>query len=374
MYIFQNIRRSVILAVFFSFLFIGHSQNQANKYEEFAQFIAGKAFPTSLDSTTTKVFWDNYKQKLDNDWTEIDTSRLQIMLNWQKEEIAPKMNKNNNVFYPFSGPDFLHVYSLFPTANNYLMLAQEHLGKIPDIATMKPQELKNYMDKFYYSIRDIFQRSYFITMRMTADLYNDKIQGVLPLVLFFLAQTNHTIIDVQYEKLQTNNTFIPLTTTPTGRFASGECFLIQFTDNHGDTIVKTLRYFRCDLSDAGLQSAQNFKNFINNYTENCITYTKSASYLMHNETFSTIRKIVLNNSYIVFQDDTGVPYKHFDAKIWTKYLYGTYMRPIADFGAYLTQNDLKKAYEDKEDVYPLPFSLGYHWRDGQQNQMMFIKK
>lgn len=367
---FQNLTLLIIFVLIYLF---GYTQNDNNKYQEFALFVAGKEFPKSIDSTISKTFWENYKQNLENDWTEIDTARLQIMKQWQENEISPKIIDSLSVFYPFSGPDFLHVYSLFPKSNNYLMLAQEHLGKIPDLSKMKEAELKTYLDKFYFSIRDIFQRSYFITMRMTSDLYNDKIQGVLPLLLFFLAQTNHTIINVEYQKLQTNNNFVEFTGNPSGRFSSGECVFIQFFDNQNDKTTKTLRYFRCDLSDSGLQNATIFKNFVTKYSENCITYTKSASYLMHNETFSVIRKIVLDNSSVVFQDDTGVPYKYFDSNIWTKYLYGTYVRPIADFGAYLTQSDLKQAYELGNDVYPLPFSLGYHWRDGNQNQMMFIK-
>lgn len=358
----------IILLILFQITF-----SQISKYQEFALFVAGKEFPKSIkDETINKNFWIKYCENLASDWAEIDSTRLIAMQEWQETEISTKINDTLNLFYPFSGPDFLHAYLLFPNANNYLMLAQEHLGNIPDISKMKQKELEDYLNKFYFSIRDIFQRSYFITMRMTSDLYNDKIQGCLPVMLFFLVQTNHSIIDVKYEKLNSMLTFDEFVTNPSGKFSSGESINIIFYNNVDTTKLKNLRYFRCDISDDGLKNAATFKKYLSEQ-KNINTYTKSASYLMHNSYFSEIRKIVLDNSNTVLQDDTGVPYKYFCNDNWSQFLYGTYVKPIKDFGEYLKQDDLMKAYESKINVYELPFSLGYHWRDGQQNQLLFIK-
>jgi hypothetical protein len=276
------------------------------------------------------------------------------------------------LFYPFSGPDFLHAYFFFPNAPEYLFLAQEQLGEIPDLSKMKQKDLADYLDKFYYSIRDIYQRSYFITGRMNTDLHNARIKGVLPVIVFFMAQTGHYIYDVKYETLAPNGAFVPLKSV-TGRFSASECVTISFSTKDSKQ-VKTLRYFRCDISDDGFATTPVFKAFLNkNDTIN--TYVKSASYLLHYGTFSTIRNIILANSMAVLQDDTGIPYKYFDQQKWTTNLYGVYVKPIADFPSqYLMQSDLKSVYDSKVNLKPLPFSIGYHWSSGDQNQLLFIRK
>jgi len=134
-----------ILFFYLSFAGIVFSQNyeQISKYQEFALFISGKEFPKSIDTLINKEFWNLYKEKLKNDWLEIDTARLIPMQEWAKTEISIKINDSLDIFYPFSGPDFLHVYSLFPNTKNYLLLAQEHLGKIPDLSKMKQNANKS---------------------------------------------------------------------------------------------------------------------------------------------------------------------------------------------------------------------------------------
>lgn len=345
-----------------------------NRYQEFALFITGQEFPASITDTTIDLtFWKDYQAKINLDWPSMDSTRLKPMANWRDEEVSPRINDSLLLFYPFSGPDFLHAYILFPYADDYLFLAQEQLGEVPDLSKMKQKDLSDYLDKFYYSIRDIYMRSYFITGRMNTDLHNARVKGVLPVIIFFMAQTGHEIVDVKYEYVSSDGSFKPLSTV-TGRFSATECVSIDFNTKDSDKI-KSLRYFRCDISDEGFNSTPGFKTYLNNLGE-INTYVKSASYLLHYGTFNTIRNIILDNSKSVLQDDTGIPYKYYDMTKWDAYLYGVYVKPIADFPSpYLMQNDLKKIYDAGGDnVKELPFSLGYHWSSGDQNQMFFIRK
>lgn len=350
------------------------TENITNRFEEFALFVTGQEFPKSITDTTIDLtFWTDYQAKINVDWPTMDSTRLTPMSQWRTDEISPKINDSLTLFYPFSGPDFLHAYYLFPDAQNYVFLAQEQLGEIPDLSKMKQKDLADYLDKFYYSIRDIYQRSYFITGRMNTDLSNARVKGVLPLIIFFMAQTGHSVSDVKYEYVSSDGSFKPLTSV-TGRFSATECITINF--NNGDSSKnKTLRYFRCDISDEGFTITPGFKTYLNGLTD-INTYVKSASYLLHYGTFTTIRNIILANSKSVLQDDTGIPYKYYEKEKWNTYLYGVYVKPISDFTSpYLMQNDLKTVYDAKgENVKPLPFSLGYHWSTGDQNQMLFIRK
>lgn len=355
-------------------VFAQADSTQINKFEEFALFVTGQQFPASVTDTTIDLtFWKNYQEKINVDWPSMDSTRLKPMAAWRDEEINPKINDSLLLFYPFSGPDFLHAYTLFPNAADYLFLAQEQLGEIPDLSVMKQTDLSDYLDKFYYSIRDIYQRSYFITGRMNTDLYNARVKGVLPLIVFFMAQTGHYVIDVKYEYISSDGSFKPLTSI-TGRFSATECVTISFSSKDSEQ-VKTLRYFRCDISDEGFKPTPGFNKYLSNLGD-VNTYIKSASYLLHYGTFTTIRNIILADSKAVLQDDTGIPYKYYDTQKWEAYLYGVYVKPISDFTSpYLMQNDLKKVYDEGgENVKELPFSLGYHWRSGEQNQMLFIRK
>ncbi len=345
-----------------------------NKYQEFALFVTGQEFPASITDTAMDLtFWKEYQAKINLDWPSMDSTRLTPMAQWRDEEVNIHINDTLFLFYPFSGPDFLHAYILFPNSKEYLFLAQEQLGEVPDLSKMKQKDLADYLDKFYYSIRDIYMRSYFITGRMNTDLHNARVKGVLPVIIFFMAQTGHEINNVTYEYVAGDGSFKPLASV-TGRFSATECVNISFKPQDSDK-MKTLRYFRCDISDEGFVSTPGFKSYLNSL-EDINTYVKSASYLLHYGTFNIIRNIILENSKAILQDDTGIPYKYFDLTKWDAFLYGVYVKPIEDFPSpYLMQSDLKKVYDSGGDnVKSLPFSLGYHWRTGDQNQMMFIRK
>lgn len=367
--------KKIFFIAIFSFLFskiIICQTTQTNKYQEFALFVSGKEMPQSLQEKIKDTsFWISYKNKIDEDWPALDTGRIKQMTEWRITEIVPFVNDSLPVFYPFSGPDFLHCNTFFPNSSKYYFFAQEMLGNIPDFTKMSEKAIADYLDKFYYSIRDIYMRSYFITARMNTDLHNEKISGVLPVLLFFIAKTNHEIIDVRYEYVDTQASINPLSKV-TGQFSATECVTIAFKDTDSDKL-KILRYFRCDLSDAGFTKTPGFKKYLEDINERN-TYIKSASYLLHYETFSTIRNIILKHSMAILQDDTGIPYKYFDKSKWDIKLYGVYLKPISDFpNPYLFQKDMKQAYDNAE-VKDLPFSIGYHWRTGEQNQMLILRK
>ena len=97
---------------------------------------------------------------------------------------------------------------------------------------------------------------------------------------------------------------------------------------------------------------------------------KSASYLLHTEHFSTMRSIILEASSVILQDDSGLPYRLLSRPEWQVTLFGRYGRPIADFN-YGFQPDLEAAYADAP---PLPFTFGYHWRDGNSGVMLAVRQ
>ena len=100
---------------------------------------------------------------------------------------------------------------------------------------------------------------------------------------------------------------------------------------------------------------------------------------MHYNSFDQIRNIVLDKSYSVFQDDTGVPYRFYKPGTFDVSLFGRYRDPIKDFAStmdIITQEDLRQDYKKKDlNKGSLPFSLGYHYRNRKnQNQQLAVKK
>jgi cobalt-zinc-cadmium resistance protein CzcA len=76
-------------------------------------------------------------------------------------------------------------------------------------------------------------------------------------------------------------------------------------------IPKTLTYYSCDISNSGIDKDKALATVLKNLpASNC--FVKSASYLMHYETFTKIKETVLDKAIYLVQDDTGIPYSKID--------------------------------------------------------------
>ena len=84
------------------------------------------------------------------------------MTDWLDKETKGYNNDTTMLFYPFSGADFLHAYHFFPNANEYLLLAKESIGEIPEISSMANEDVAKYLNGVNFALRDIYKRSYFI--------------------------------------------------------------------------------------------------------------------------------------------------------------------------------------------------------------------
>jgi hypothetical protein len=73
---------------------------------------------------------------------------------------------------------------------------------------------------------------------------------------------------------------------------------------------------------------------------------------------NSIRNYILDNSNLVLQDDTGVPFRDFEASKWDVQLFGAYSHPDRPFQREY-QRDLAKAFQAKANARELGFSLRY---------------
>ena len=219
-----------------------------------------------------------------------------------------------------------------------------------------------------------FLRSYFITKTMMNDTKEGaELNGLLPLFYWFIARTDHEIIDVSRIYVDSFSTVKKsLSNSGTSEdLIEGVKFVFR---KRGSEKIKSMTYFNCDISNKGFVKNPEFKEYLSSIRSSN-SFVKSASYLMHYSSFSEIRELVQQKSNAILEDDTGIPYKYFNTLEWDVNLFGLYVMPIKDFSERRFQQDLKDAYsEGTQYKGEIPFSLGYHWGSKEQNQMLYIKK
>lgn len=332
------------------------------QYTDIAKFISGMPVDSSSELYTlsqTKSFKE-YSVQTDSSWARLKRGRLAKMSEWSGNELSDLNKDLKTLFYPFSGPDFMHVHSFFPKAKKYIMFGLEPVGSVPDIKSMKDAELTPFFTALNTSIQDAVSMSFFKTIDMSKELNLTQIPGITPLIMLFVARTGHEIVDIKPWEFSNDGkiSFIDKFTNLKSKESYDKGVEISFVET-GDTVVQKIYYFSADVSDAGLKEDAKASGYFKNLDSNVVTMVKSASYLMHNDYFSTIRNYVLSKSKAFFQDDSGIPYRCIDQKKWDIQLYGVYNGPIQLFaGKY--EKDLKEAYTSgKDKVKPLEFHYGY---------------
>ena len=314
------------------------------------------------------IKWRNYADELDTMFAHVNSGRCIKMRTWADSELINSHSKTT-VFYPFSGPDFFNANIFYPNADQYILIAMEPIGSLPDICKMSPTAVSNYLNSINNSMKDIFKRSYFITRKMSSDLYKTKVNGTVPLISLFIKRTGHNIVSMQKIGVDSlGNYLITDTLKNTKGIVSG--IRIDFL-SPPDKRIQSVFYFRADISDQGLEKIPGFKKYLNGLPES-FSYLKAASYLMHSDNFRDIRSLIFDKSLTILQDDSGIAYKFFDKKEWNIKLYGKYVKPKDEF-SYIREPELEKAY--KTSAYkPLPYSLGYNWGTDHVNMLYAVKK
>jgi len=345
------------------------------KYNDFACLVAG--LPVDANSPFKKYdTLANYKifaSDLEKSWSKIDGSRFSKMREWSKTELTEANKDHTDLFYPFSGPDFVNAHNLFPQADNYTLIGLETIIPFPDLDTYNKKMVDNYFFSVAESIEDLLEKSYFLTRRMAKDFQRGKAEGILPALCLFIVRTGHTITDIEQVSLDAEGKFMLSSMDSAGTKAIRGVKVSFF--NPSENRQKSVYYFRQDASDSGLKQSPNFAKFLQNLPT-CNAYFKSASYLLHFPYFTTMRPIVLEKARFILQDDTGMPFRFLDRSKWDLTLYGVYDKPIKDF-TYMGQKDLKAYYDSLKAanaIKTMPFDLGYHWGTKDNNLIRAIKK
>jgi hypothetical protein len=329
-------------------------------YTDIAKFISGMKVDEKSDlyELSQSESFRSYSKSSDSSWAKLERKRLSKMKTWAEAELVD-LNKNiKTLFYPFSGPDFLHAQTFFPNTKKIIMFGLEPVGNIPDMKKIPNEKLSKFFGALNYSIEDALSLSFFKTIDMGKELNSDLISGSLPIILLFIARTGHDIIDIKPTEIDKDGKMVNIDSF---KNLKGEASYNKGTEityvNKGDTVLRKIIYFSANVADGGLNTNPNCKKYLENIENGVTTMIKSASYLMHNSYFSVVRNTILNKSVAFLQDDSGIAYKYIEKNKWNIQLYGIYNGPIPMFRNRL-EKDLKEAYAN-EKVKLIHFQYGY---------------
>jgi hypothetical protein len=333
-----------------------------------AQILAGIT-PNPLDPALKRLVesdaFKEHQQSMTSSWAQV-RGRIQTMETWRSHEIKIPGAQKKTLLYPFSGPDFLNAYTLFPDHGRYVFFSLERPGTMPDLESVTPVQFTKLLQDVRTAFRDIFERNYFITSYMTKQLTTPWIRGAVPVMSIMMALMNRRIVRIEPLDLfpeLTQDYDAPDAKRPPVMMRAVR---IEFA-NPGASGTQQLYYVALDATDKALEFYPDFLSWAGQHKPVTVLL-KSASYLLHDNQFSKTRAMLLDAADVVVQDDTGIPYRYLSQNPWQVKLYGRYSRPIRPM-RYGYQKDLEEAYSSRQEQVPLPFPFGYHWR-GQKSGLI----
>jgi hypothetical protein len=326
-----------------------------SKANRMATFIAGMDGDSAdgLVSLRNHSEWKAFKARTDSQWAALSDT-LEKIRRWANAEFPDQVESDRDVFYPFGGPDFLYVNTVYPNASRYVLFGLEYPGLIPDPADIPADSLQYFLWELNKSLSGMLRLKFFVTKDMIKDLRREYLQGTIPILMYFMARTGHRIISIQPVRIDSNGTIVYADAwSGKRRYNTGVEFLFRKNDS---IRIQKLTYVSIDVSDDALKRNPNASRFLANLESDATTYIKAASYLMHREGFVAIRETILSKSASILEDDSSIPFKYFTPAIWKVTLYGDYVKPIDSFWECF-QPDLYAAY--LKGSKQIDFDLGY---------------
>jgi hypothetical protein len=348
---------------------------------ELSRFIAGMDCQTEtykkLQEKASYKTHTNFTSKV---WKQLEDSTLDVMVKWATEKNIMEDADTLPCMYTFSGPDFLFGNRFFPKASHYVLMGLEKCGSVTEVSGMKESAVNEYLNSIRGSMRYLLKAGYFVTAHMSTDFSKSVLNGNIHMMLMFMARENYSICSIDYGYMGKDSSFV-VTGVSTGSTAykvkgttntSGKIngMRVGITDSTAQKL-KYVYYFSADIMDSKLKDKTEFTAFIENMAP-FNSYFKAASYVPQHKSFAIIRNLILDNSYKILQDDTGVPLKSLDKTIYDIEMWGTYTKVISDL-SWGYQPDLKKALEASGNNKDLPFRISYNG-NYDEGMMLYAKR
>jgi hypothetical protein len=333
--------------------------------DDTARFLAG--LPPSPESPlaalTKDPTWQQHARYFDAIFGQVDRNHLSKIRAFSKERLT---DTHDTMLYMFSGPDALHAIALFPKASTYVLSGLEQTGDIPQLTSLPRNTMARTLRSLESSMNSLLTISFFITKNMGSQLYQGPVYGTLPVISVFLARSGKTIRETSFVNIDNDGNLKPAAGEPRLKTVARGVKIV-FTS--GDGPEQTLYYFNTNLANDGVKSS-GFLTFCANLGV-ADSFVKSASYLLHGGSFSTVRNFMLDHSGTILQDDTGIPVSYFDPKKWQLQPFGRYVGPIRVFSRNY-QSQMAELFRKGRPI-PLDFGLGYRWRTNETSLLLAEK-
>ena len=100
--------------------------------DDTARFLAGlqPAPGSPLTALTQDRTWQAHAERFNAAFGRVEEHQLKHIRAWSRAKLT---EPSPVLFYFFSGPDFLYAQALWPNAENYVLVAREPVGTLPDI-------------------------------------------------------------------------------------------------------------------------------------------------------------------------------------------------------------------------------------------------
>ncbi len=335
-------------------------RNPSPYWNDLAHFLAGMPFRSDnpLAALTRTESYRRHVAVMNRFWEMVQRENTSPINAWRAAQM-PRRYAKNIAFYPFSGADFVNLYSLFPKSRYYIMIALEEPGPVPDPLRLASWQLQAGLSSVQRNIWTIASENYFKSGIMQREMNNKYLEGVTPILLLFAARLGCTVTDVVPVGLDESGSIRALDREGTvkGNKPATTGIYIYFRAP-GESGLRTLVYLRHRLSAGSLDERTAEGKFFKRL-QHLNTVIKSAVYLLHRESLKAFCDFILERSDTVVQDDSGIPYRYFDKQRWDIVRFGTYTYPrsLKDLPNPPYQPDLAKDYA--KTSLPLPFNFGY---------------
>ena len=341
------------------------SRSETATADDTARFLAGlRPSPnSSLSALTKDPTWISHARYFDSIFASEENTNLSKIREFSKKYLP---EKHGTVLYMFGGPDFLYATSFFPTASTYVLAGLEPVGKIPELANLSPFVINGELRNLENSLGSLFNFSFFITQHMKSQLREGPVYGTLPILYVFLARTGKTVHELKFVSLdeQGNLQVADQAASSTRSAAPG----VKIVFSEGDGPEQTLYYFGTNIADDSFERS-GFSAFLTKLGP-ADSLLKSASYLLHKSHFAKVRKLLLDSSETIVQDDSGIPLAYFERRRWRFLAFGRYQGPISIFANFYQP----RMAELFQNANPMEFGIGYQWRKNESNLIVAQKQ
>ena len=343
--------------------------------DDTARFLAGLP-PSSnspLAALTKNPSWLSHARYFDSIFGREESAHLSKVREFSKEYLT---DKHDTMLYMFGGPDFLYATSFFPNASTYVLAGLEPVGEIPDLTGLSPLVIDGELRDLEISMGSLLRFSFFITQNMKTQLREGPVYGTLPVLYVFLARTGKTIHELKLVSLDEQGNFqiadelaaTNLNTKTVRRPPRSAAPGVKIVFSDGNGPKQTLYYFSTNLADGSFDRS-GFSAFLTKLGP-ADSLIKSASYLLHNSHFASVRKLLLDRSATILQDDSGIPLAYFEPKKWRLQAFGHYAGPISIFANFY-QPQMAALFQGAN---PIEFGIGYRWRKNESNLLLAHKE